>query len=1716
MTMDVSRLGIVVESTGINEARKAFDGGNGNGGLYGAAAKTEKAVEKLTATMQKLLQVNTSATTQAWAAAFGNMGGAVGNLNKMLQGTTATLQAMTQALQANANATLTVVNAHNQASGAAERHGRSGGVVTNTLKSMTTAALAYVSINTAVSIIKQADAWTMMQARLQNATHSMNNARVAQEQMFELAQRLGVPIEETVKLYTRLAPALQRAGKSSEYAKNMVEGIATALQLGGANGAETASVMLQLSQSFSSGVLNGAEFNAVAENGSVLMRALEKSLNKSTSELKKMGSQGQLTMEMVGKAIQENLPEWRKAFDNLPITFERAITRLHNAWTKALGEMSLDTGFSKQMSEALLTVEKLIPAIVSGLGNAFVSVAGWVEKNKDELGDLLNNSWLFVKSLWEVVKALGEINLGLGEAVGGVSLLSEAMKLVAYFAAAISDGIRTIAFFAGKLGLLIDGALVTPFQWALKGLEKLVSGFAELLRMGSQAAMATGKFELGAQLANMADGADTVANKMKATNEDIDKWFDKNHTMVNSWIADIASGNGAISSLTKSLEAASQEVQSIEQHKMDYGKGEMDENGWGANKNPKPPVDQKALKAAENELKKFQDAMATLNAQYEDAILLQKNLAANGLNYDKVTPAMKQALKYQEQINEAVDRGEDISQRAHVIHLMELRDRAYEVALEETKAERMKERLTSMKAIEDQNQTNIKSLRDEADQIDRQVASYGMAKGAIDALALADAKRRLADFQGLPEDLRPENYTKVVEQLKEIVAQRERIATGRGQLGQLDAAKEFDKLMDARKAEKFGDVLANGFGKAGKSLGALMNSFDKYAARQAKVAEAYKLAMKQTDPKIRAKEVEQASELEAESRIASYADMAGAAKGFFEEGSKGYKILEAAEKTFRAFQLAMQIKSFLQESGFITAITSLFVASKTTETAAEAASVGPHIAAEGAKQSSNAITALTSALAAPFPANIPAFAMVAAMLATIGVAVGGAGGGKSVDVAKMRQEQQGTGTVFGDEKAKSESISKAMDLVAKNSDIALRYSAGMLSSLQNIEYSLTGATSGVIRTGGGVTGKNFQNSSNPFGGIGGVGGAVLLGGQLGVLNAIATKLPVIGGLVSKLTSAVFGSSSTLQDSGLMGKNQSIANILQNGFSVQGYQDVQTKKKAFGITYSNKTSTNTSAVDPAISREFGNIVKGMVDSLASAAGALGESGDAVRAKLEAVNIDIGKISLKGLSSEEVQKQLEAVFSAIGDKLATIALPSVAKFQKAGEGLLETAVRVASGVEQANYALEKLGVTAVSFNDIVNTSGDVGAEIVRQSLLLNTTSTGIKEIISTLTGSATDLADTYSALTKVRDSLIAMHVANDVSRDLIRAAGGLDALQNSLSSYYDNYFSDTEKLQMKTSALRTEFAKLGLELPASKTAFRALVEQLSASGTAGQELAVKVLGLADAFSQLSDSQEQALSTAHSDLADAYDRESSALKDTRDKFEEFAKSLADFRTTLLTGDLSTLNVAEKYQVEKQKFEDTLMKAQTGDADAIGAFQDVATSFLNASREMNASGSVYTSDFQRVLDATDQLQGVASNKASAADQQLSLLTQQVSTLIEINTSVLTVAQAIQNLTALLNPAAPTSIGGGTGPTMGIPTTPTGVQIMDAGASAQKIAAEAINSAVVDQLQQLRAEQAAQTEATIAANHDSNMQNAQVIREGAQEMVSASYYQDRVQTQLA
>lgn len=220
-----------------------------------------------------------------------------------------------------------------------------------------TQLLAFLSINWAAGkvqeIVQVADAWNMMGARLKLATAGQNEFVIAQKALFDIAQRIGVPIQEVSTLYGKLQQAVRMLGGEQKDALTITESISQALRLSGASATEAQSSLLQFGQALASGVLRGEEFNSVVENSPRLAKALADGLNVPIGRLRKLAEEGRLTADVVVNALMSQKDKLAAEYSQLPATVSQAFQRLQNAFGQWVSQVDAATGITKKLADGL-------------------------------------------------------------------------------------------------------------------------------------------------------------------------------------------------------------------------------------------------------------------------------------------------------------------------------------------------------------------------------------------------------------------------------------------------------------------------------------------------------------------------------------------------------------------------------------------------------------------------------------------------------------------------------------------------------------------------------------------------------------------------------------------------------------------------------------------------------------------------------------------------------------------------------------------------------------------------------------------------------------------------------------------------------------------------------------------------------------------------------------------------------------------------------------------------------------------------------------------------------------------------------------------------------------------------------------------------------------------------------------------------------------------
>ncbi len=994
------------------------------------------------------------------------------------------------------------------------------------------------------------------------------------------------------------------------------------------------------------------------------------------------------------------------------------------------------------------------------------------------------------------------------------------------------------------------------------------------------------------------------------------------------------------------------------------------------------------------------------------------------------------------------------------------------------------------------------------------------ARGDAEVAAYQQQAEVLTGFQAKTAQGRQENVNKIAEagaaqlrvqqqvnadlaQLEETARQEKEAAAKKRD--EEAAAKESKNRADAKAADEktwkdtvdgakaMGDALEKAFGKAGAAVGKLGTAFADYQKAQRDIQRTLSEGLtdaKDDKPKQEAAHAK-AREDGAQAQIKGYRDMAGAAKGFFKENSTGYKLMEGAEKAFRAVEMAGQLQKLA---------TSLFVSGSSAAgvVVGQATETGAVMAGQTAQNAAKVPGVFMSFMSSMGPWGYAAAA--AAIAAVLGGAFSGGGGGVDT-TAKDRQAANGTGTVLGDSSAKSESIAKSLEIMEKNSGLGLAYSSSMAVSLKQI-----------------------------VSGIGGLGSLLVRSDIL--TSALGTKGSASGGFIGNVVSSIFGGKTTVQDVGIVTNSSRLGDLDTKRFNVNSYVDI---KKSGGWFSSDKKSTNLTAMGPETNDQFTKIVLGLRTSIVAAADSLGMGGDAFTARLNSFVVSLGKISLKDLKGEEVQKALEAAFSKLGDDMAKFGVGGLEKYQAVGEGYLETLARVANNYMQVSDVLAVLGKS-------FNTSG-------------------------------------LSAVA--------------LSESLIQAAGDLDTLTSGTSFFVQNYLNEAEQMDPITKSVRSAMAAMGQSGVTTSEQFKALVLAQDLNTVAGQNMYVQLLAIAEPFkkaadyaadlsvatgelaavtrtasdiaSERKDLQQQlneltkteaqlltaqragiadgnrglfdqiqalkAVTNAKDALAKAYETESAAAKSALEKSKSWVTTLNGLNSSMALGAQSTLTPEQKYAEARAQFEKTLAAANAGDTTAQSGLSAAEQAFLTASQVVNASDARYAADYARVVEANKEALKWAAAQVDVQQASLDALNAQVSGLITINDSVLTVAQAIAGLRAAMGGAADLGVQFSNPPVvaaLAAMTSPVTAAVFDPVrySSAANVGSDVLvaeirglredNQAMRVELEGLRADQRAQTGATIQATFESNANAARTVVDGVDKSSRASAWANTVKGEYA
>ncbi len=311
---------------------------------------------------------NSRAALGRYGIGTSNLAQSQRNVKAAIAGARAEVVGMAPAYTAAASAA--TASGQRQAQAASNVRGELGklGDQLATLRNIAGAALGGTLVGSlAQDLGSVADSYANVAARVKLATDGTAGFEQGMADVQRIAQDTNTELQATAGLYTTLTRTSKDAGLSTkaaqEEAASLTEVINQSIQLSGASSQAAQAAVTQLIQGLQSGVLRGEEFNSVVEQSPRLARALADGLGVTIGQLREMANQGQLTADVIRKALGGQAQAIQQEFDKLPPTIGRAVQSLSTAWTVYVGETDKATGASRAAADAIAFLARNLDTI---------------------------------------------------------------------------------------------------------------------------------------------------------------------------------------------------------------------------------------------------------------------------------------------------------------------------------------------------------------------------------------------------------------------------------------------------------------------------------------------------------------------------------------------------------------------------------------------------------------------------------------------------------------------------------------------------------------------------------------------------------------------------------------------------------------------------------------------------------------------------------------------------------------------------------------------------------------------------------------------------------------------------------------------------------------------------------------------------------------------------------------------------------------------------------------------------------------------------------------------------------------------------------------------------------------------------------------------------------------------------------------------------------
>ena len=340
------------------------------------------------------------------------------------------------------------------------------------------AAIAAIGIGGASGVVQLMDKWTEFSNRLKLVTASSQELQTAQSELLNIATRTGQNLDGVASVYQRFAANAKQLGISQQDTLGITETVNKAIAVSGASAESASAALTQFGQALASGVLRGEEFNSVMENAPGLAAAIAKGLDVPVGKLRTLANTGQLTADVLVKALQRASSSVDADFARTNMTISQSMVNVKTRLVEFIGKSGESSGAVKVLSGSLnLLANNIKPIITLLTAWAGVKLVSWLVTSA---AGVAQN----IAAHIALRQAAATSAIANGSNALAISRAGTAAQIAGLQVTGFSGSLRVLAASARVSAVSLHGFASTPIaaglsKWSL-GLTAAAAGFTGL------------------------------------------------------------------------------------------------------------------------------------------------------------------------------------------------------------------------------------------------------------------------------------------------------------------------------------------------------------------------------------------------------------------------------------------------------------------------------------------------------------------------------------------------------------------------------------------------------------------------------------------------------------------------------------------------------------------------------------------------------------------------------------------------------------------------------------------------------------------------------------------------------------------------------------------------------------------------------------------------------------------------------------------------------------------------------------------------------------------------------------------------------------------------------------------------------------------------------------------------------------------------------------